>query len=139
MDSASLIDDTIDHPDPLFSTGAAGEDMSNKSARVLGGCKADDPRLSACADPPPMEIDDPMAEQVRAGIDVVTARNIAAWVGGAQRQAERQGRAERQRIHVFHPSEHAPATPMSSLTRKRQTDSGNESAELSRSKRDVGC
>jgi hypothetical protein len=46
--------------------------------------KAADTRLTLGANPSPMERDNPMAKQIRAGIDVIVARDVAGRVDRLQ-------------------------------------------------------
>ncbi len=79
----------IFHAEPFLCTRPFGEGGPNKSLSVPLFGETESPALATCADPSPMEIDDPMAEQISAGFYGIAARDIAGRVNGLQVQVDR--------------------------------------------------
>lgn len=78
----------IPHPNAPFGARPSAQSLTNKAARVLVFGKADGAVLPPRADTAPVEINDPMTEQIKAGMYAVTTRDIAGRVNGLQMQAD---------------------------------------------------
>ncbi len=74
----------IIHTNPLLRAGPSTKRVADEPCSILCLCKAQRAALAFCADAAPVELDDPMAEQIGAGFYGIASGDVAGRVDSLQ-------------------------------------------------------